>query len=72
MAVIEAIKQERRDVAMILGLRKFWDYGYYFVVRADAVLPGEYDIITIAVKGSDAFLFDNYKINLKLYSRPKR
>jgi len=41
------------------------DYGYEFAVRADAVLPGEYDIITIAVKGNDAFIFDNNKkINL--------
>lgn len=63
--VIETIKQKRAVIDPILGYQQLRDYGYEFAVRADAVLPGEYDIITIAVKGNDAFIFDNNKkINL--------
>jgi glycosyltransferase involved in cell wall biosynthesis len=58
---IEAIAQERRDIAAVLALKSGENCGYYFVIPKDNILTGQYDIITIAIKGNEAIVFDNNK-----------
>lgn len=59
--IIEAKLQHRPDVAAMLALKSAENCGYYFVIPADAILSGEYNIITILIKGNDALVFDNNK-----------
>lgn len=58
---IEAKIKERLDVAKELGSILSKDCGYYFVVPSDAILIGQYDVITLYIKGNNALVFDNNK-----------
>lgn len=58
---IEAIAQERRDIAAALAMESAKNCGYYFVIPKDNILTGQYDIITIAIKGNEAIVFYNNK-----------
>ena len=58
---IETKIYEKTDVIKTLDLSLNENYCYYFVIPADSILSGEYDIVTIVMRDRNALISDNRK-----------
>ena len=59
--VIETKKYKRPDIAATMKSDLYEDCGYYFIIPANVLMIGEYDIVTASTGKGGLIIFDNHK-----------